>query len=91
MFILQDGVTPSFEKIVAMHSELVCLGNDGKLYQWKWSEPEPYKSVDETGSTFHHPRTKSLSLTNESVAKLSGCSARASVVTLSGKVSLVSR
>ena len=69
-----------------MHTELVCVGSDGKIYQWKWCEPEPYKNVDESGSIVYHPRTKSLGLTNETVVKLSACSSRASVLTLSGKV-----
>jgi len=30
-----------FEKIGAMYSELVALGNDGKLRQWKWEAPKP--------------------------------------------------
>lgn len=70
-----------------MHSELVCLGSDGKLYQWKWSDPEPFKFVDESGLVLTHPRSKSLSLLNENVIKLSACSSRASVATASGKVS----
>ena len=47
-----------FVKIVAMHSELVCLDKEGNLYQWKWEDPGPFPS--ERGSKLTHPKTKSL-------------------------------
>lgn len=28
-----------------MFSELVAVSSKGELYQWKWSEPEPYKNA----------------------------------------------
>jgi E3 ubiquitin-protein ligase EDD1 len=77
---------PVFVKIVAMHSELVCLDKEGNLYQWKWEDPGPFPS--ERGSKLTHPKTKSLGLLNESVVKLSACSSRATVATRSGKVTL---
>lgn len=40
---LQDGV--KFVSIGAMFSELVAVSSKGELYQWKWSEPEPYRNA----------------------------------------------
>lgn len=28
-----------------MFSELVAVSSKGELYQWKWSEPEPYRNA----------------------------------------------
>lgn len=28
-----------------MFSELVAVSTKGELYQWKWSEPEPYRNA----------------------------------------------
>ena len=39
----QDGV--KFVSIGALFSELVAVSSKGELYQWKWSEPEPYRSA----------------------------------------------
>lgn len=33
-----------FVSIGAMFSELVAVSTKGELYQWKWSEPEPYRN-----------------------------------------------
>jgi len=41
---LQDGQTPRFSHIAAMHSELVAVNLAGQLCQWRWSDPEPYSS-----------------------------------------------
>ena len=76
-----------FVKIVAMHSELVCLDKEGNLYQWKWKESAPFSS--ERASKLTHPKTKSLGLLNECVVKLSACSSRATVATRSGKVKCI--
>ncbi|XP_028405111.1 E3 ubiquitin-protein ligase UBR5-like isoform X2 [Dendronephthya gigantea] len=76
--------TPVFVKIAAMHSELVCLDADGNLYQWKWNDS--VLTAQERDSKMTHPRIKSLGLLNENIVKLSACSSRATVATLSGKV-----
>ena len=36
------GTPQSFTHIAALHSELVAVGTNGQLYQWKWNECEPY-------------------------------------------------
>lgn len=66
-----------------MHSELVCVGADGKLYQWKWEDPLPYQ---DHGNAVYHPRATALGLTDEKVVSLSASSIRASALTESGKV-----
>lgn len=35
-----------FVAISAMHSELVAVGANGLVYQWKWIEVEPYRNPD---------------------------------------------
>ncbi len=77
---------PVFVKIASMHSELVCLDNEGNLYQWKWEDSTPFPPVNERGTKIAHPKTKSLGLINENIVKLSACSSRATVATRSGKV-----
>ena len=67
-----------------MYSELVCVGADGKLYQWKWEDPLPYREQD----VIYHPRVKALGLMDEKVVSVSASSIRASVLTESGKVKL---
>lgn len=42
-FFFQDGV--KFVSIGAMFSELVAVSSKGELYQWKWSEPEPFRNA----------------------------------------------
>ena len=47
MFVFdQGGESPKFSKISAMYSELVAVGVNGQLYQWKWNESEPYKHAE---------------------------------------------
>ena len=65
-----------------MYSELICVGADGKLYQWKWDDPLPYQEQDGA----YHPRAKPLGLVDEKVVSVSASSIRASVLTESGKV-----
>lgn len=80
---------PKFVKIGAMQSELVALGKDGCLYQWRWRVkypyfarlPEPRKSC-----VVFHPKTCELDLVGERVVGLSTSSARATVWTESGKL-----
>lgn len=35
-----------------MFSELVAVSSKGELYQWKWSEPEPYRNAQVENSTY---------------------------------------
>lgn len=35
-----------FVQIAAIHSELIALSADGQLYQWKWDDSDPYKTLD---------------------------------------------
>ena len=65
-----------------MYSELVCVGADGKLYQWKWEDPLHYREQD----VVYHSRVKALQLVDEKVVSVSASSIRASVLTESGKV-----
>lgn len=34
-----------FISIGALYSELVAVSSKGELYQWKWSESEPYRNA----------------------------------------------
>ena len=29
-----------------MYSELLAVGVNGQLYQWKWNDPEPYRKPE---------------------------------------------
>ncbi|XP_068706016.1 E3 ubiquitin-protein ligase UBR5-like [Montipora foliosa] len=78
-----DGNLTRFIHIGAMYSELVCVGADGKLYQWKWEDPLPYQ---EQGNAVYHPRATALGLEDEKVVSVSASSIRASALTESGKV-----
>ena len=51
VFLFQDGESPRFSNIGAMHSELVAVGTNGQLYSWKWSDPEPYRSAEVSGTS----------------------------------------
>ena len=46
MCILQGGDPPKFIKIAAMYSELLAIGANGQMHQWKWNEAEPYKHAE---------------------------------------------
>jgi len=35
-----------FISIAAMHSELIALGINGQIYQWKWIDIEPYRNPE---------------------------------------------
>ena len=58
----QDGV--KFVSIGALFSELVAISSKGELYQWKWSEPEPYRNT-QVGKLYFMVR-KHLQLTDAS-------------------------
>jgi hypothetical protein len=40
-----------FIQIAAIHSELIALSAGGQLYQWKWEDADPYKTLD-VGKTY---------------------------------------
>lgn len=37
---------PRFVQIASLYSELIAVSASGQLYQWKWTESEPYKNAD---------------------------------------------
>ncbi|KAI5715389.1 hypothetical protein M8J77_015250 [Diaphorina citri] len=74
---------PEFINIASLHSELIALSASGQLYQWKWTEPEPYRHPD---GVVHHPKTIPMGLLYERVIHLSGSGVRCSVSTESNKV-----
>jgi E3 ubiquitin-protein ligase EDD1 len=37
---------PRFVQIAALYSELIAISSTGQLYQWRWSDTEPYKHPD---------------------------------------------
>uniref|UniRef100_A0A8D3EBQ1 E3 ubiquitin-protein ligase UBR5 n=1 Tax=Scophthalmus maximus TaxID=52904 RepID=A0A8D3EBQ1_SCOMX len=78
----KDGV--KFVSIGAMYSELVAVSSKGELYQWKWSEPEPYRNAQ--NPSIHHPRASFLGVANEKITLLSANSIRATVATETNKV-----
>ena len=67
-----------------MYSELICVGADGKLYQWKWEDPLPCQEQD----GLYHPRVRALGLVDEKIVSVSASSIRASALTESGKVTM---
>lgn len=78
----KDGT--KFICIGALYSELLAVSSKGELYQWKWSESEPYRNAQ--NPSLHHPRATFLGLTNEKIVLLSANSIRATVATESNKV-----
>ncbi|KAG1657525.1 E3 ubiquitin-protein ligase UBR5 [Nymphon striatum] len=81
----QNSADRKFIQIAGLHSELIALSNSGQLFQWKWSESEPFKNSE--NPNIHHPKVQSLGLSNEKVTLLSACGiVRASVVTEFNKV-----
>uniref|UniRef100_H3D6Z1 E3 ubiquitin-protein ligase UBR5 n=1 Tax=Tetraodon nigroviridis TaxID=99883 RepID=H3D6Z1_TETNG len=78
----KDGV--KFISIGAMFSELVAVSSKGELYQWKWSEPEPFRNAQ--NPSIHHPRVPFLGLANEKITLMSANSIRATVATETNKV-----
>ncbi|CAH1996841.1 unnamed protein product [Acanthoscelides obtectus] len=75
---------PKFIQIATLYSELIALSSTGQLYQWKWSEHEPYKHPE--NPNVHHPKTIPLGLANEKITQLSACCTRCSVASETGKV-----
>lgn len=68
-----------FEKIGAMYSELIALGTDGKLRQWKWEVARPLENC-------LHPKSEKLGLLTEKITQFSCSTLRCTLATLSNKV-----
>lgn len=75
-----------FIQIIGLYSELAAISNTGQLFQWKWSEPEPFRGQTSDNMTVYHPKTVSLGLLNEKINQISGACIRASVLTESMKI-----
>ncbi|CAL1688637.1 unnamed protein product [Lasius platythorax] len=75
---------PRFVQIASLYSELIAVSATGQLYQWKWTESEPYKNTD--NPNVHHPKTIPLALATEKVVNISATAIRCSVSTENGKV-----
>ncbi|XP_070159750.1 E3 ubiquitin-protein ligase UBR5 isoform X2 [Polyergus mexicanus] len=75
---------PRFVQIASLYSELIAVSASGQLYQWKWTESEPYKNAD--NPNMHHPKTIPLALTTEKIVNISATAIRCSVSTENGKV-----
>ncbi|CAG0886409.1 unnamed protein product [Darwinula stevensoni] len=78
----ESGVT--FTHIAALHSELIAVSCDGKVHQWKWNEPSPYKQPE--NPNVRHPKALFMGLVNEKVTMIGASMIRCTVVTESGKV-----
>lgn len=37
---------PRFVQIASLYSELIAISVSGQLYQWKWTDSEPYKNTE---------------------------------------------
>mgnify|MGYP002715735813 CR=1 FL=1 len=70
--------------IAALHSELIAVSSTGQLYQWKWSDPEPYRHPD--NPNVRHPKAIQLGLMYEKITMISATTIRASAVTENNKV-----
>lgn len=66
-----------FAHIAAMHSELVAIGIDGKLYQWRWASAVPTEGL--------HPKFIALKLDGEKITQIAAAQIRTSFVTESNK------
>lgn len=75
---------PSFVQIASLYTELIAISAGGQLYQWKWSEAEPYKHPE--NPNIHHPKAPWLAITTEKVVNISATAIRCSISTESGKV-----
>ncbi|XP_076670433.1 E3 ubiquitin-protein ligase hyd isoform X1 [Andrena cerasifolii] len=75
---------PRFIQIASLYSELIAVSAGGQLYQWKWSESEPYKHPE--NPNIHHPKASWLAVTTENIVNISATAIRCSINTESGKV-----
>lgn len=75
-----------FTQMIGLYSELTAISNTGQLFQWKWSEAEPFRGQTCEGIIVHHPKTASLGLLNEKISQIAGTCIRASALTESMKL-----
>lgn len=66
-----------FVHIAAMYSELVAIGNDGKLYQWRWAFAAPTDGL--------HPKFSALRLEGEKIIQITAAQIRTTFITESNK------
>lgn len=81
-------VQPVFVKIASLHSELIAISKDGKLYQWKWKSNQPFFNSQNDKTNVFHPKTITLNLLNEKIVGISTSYMRASLWTETGKVNV---
>ncbi|XP_006566770.1 E3 ubiquitin-protein ligase UBR5 isoform X2 [Apis mellifera] len=79
-----SDLAPRFIQIASLYSELIAVSAGGQLYQWKWSESEPYKHPE--NPNIHHPKAPWLAVTTEKIVNISATAIRCSISTESGKV-----
>ncbi|XP_071872949.1 E3 ubiquitin-protein ligase hyd isoform X2 [Bombus fervidus] len=79
-----SDLAPRFVQIASLYSELIAVSAGGQLYQWKWSESEPYKHAE--NPNIHHPKAPWLAVTTEKIVNISATAIRCSISTESGKV-----
>lgn len=48
----QNEAPLKFDRLGALYSELIAIGIDGKLYQWKWSSPRPVEVLESFSKFF---------------------------------------
>ncbi|XP_058797650.1 E3 ubiquitin-protein ligase hyd isoform X2 [Phymastichus coffea] len=75
---------PRFVQMAALYSELIAISSTGQLYQWRWSDSEPYKHPD--NASIHHPKAIPLNLVGEKILNISATAIRCTVSTETGKV-----
>ncbi|XP_014208162.1 E3 ubiquitin-protein ligase UBR5 isoform X2 [Copidosoma floridanum] len=80
----RGDATPRFTQIAALYSELIAISSTGQLYQWRWSDSEPYKHPD--NPNIHHPKAVALNVVGEKIVNISAAAIRCSISTESGKV-----
>ncbi|XP_055339569.1 E3 ubiquitin-protein ligase UBR5-like isoform X2 [Paramacrobiotus metropolitanus] len=74
-----------FVSIGVLLSELLCICDNGQLYQWRWDQEFPYCENSSSAGIFH-PKAAVLGLTTEKVRIMAACGIRASFLTNSGKL-----
>ncbi|XP_055716882.1 E3 ubiquitin-protein ligase hyd isoform X7 [Phlebotomus papatasi] len=80
----EKDLAPRFTQIACLHSEFIGVTAKGELHQWRWSDQDPYRNLE--NPNIHHPKTVSLNLTFEKVIHISATSIRCTVGTESNRV-----
>jgi hypothetical protein len=70
-----------FTQIEAMHSALLAVSKEGKIYRWGWDETSCAGGP--------HPRASALGLVDDIVVSIVACSIRASFLTATGKIATI--